>query len=120
MEWIAKIFEGVGVAIIGFGGAAALVGALWNRKAGESTYDLARRRFGRPLLLGLEVLVAADIIETVTVDPSLESVGVLGLLVLIRTVLSYSLEIETDGVAPWRRAEYGRRWDSGSSSPEEV
>jgi uncharacterized membrane protein len=51
----------------------------------------------------VEILVAADLIRTVAVDPTLESVSVLGLIVVIRTVLSFSLEVEIDGVAPWRR-----------------
>ena len=58
---------------------------------------VVKREFGRPLILGLEILVAADIIKTITVDPSLESVGVLGLLVLVRTVLSFSLDVEVEG-----------------------
>ena len=58
------------------------------------------------MLLGLEVLVAADIIKTVTVDTSLESVVVLGLLVLVRVILSFSLDVEIDGMLPWRRARY--------------
>jgi hypothetical protein len=60
--------------------------------------------FGRSILLGLEFLVAADIIRTVAVQPSLENVAVLGLIVLIRTFLSFSLEVEIDGRWPWRRA----------------
>jgi uncharacterized membrane protein len=58
--------------------------------------------------LGLEFLVAADIIRTVAVEPSLENVGVLGLIVLIRTFLSFSLEVEIDGTWPWRRAVISR------------
>jgi hypothetical protein len=53
------------------------------------------------ILLGLEVLIIADIIRTILVDQSLESVGVLGLIVLIRIVLSFSLEVEIDGIWPW-------------------
>ena len=56
------------------------------------------------MILGLEVLVAADIIKTITVDPSLESVAVLGILVAVRIALSISLDIEVDGVVPWHRA----------------
>jgi len=63
-----------------------------------------RETFGGVLLLGLEILVAADLIRTVAVAPTLENVGVLGLIVLIRTFLSFSLEIEIEGVPPWRRA----------------
>ncbi len=59
--------------------------------------------FGRTILLGLEFLVAADIIRTVAVEPSLENVAVLGLIVLIRTFLSFSPEVEIDGSLSWRR-----------------
>jgi hypothetical protein len=57
-----------------------------------------------PSRLGLEILVAADLVRTVAVEPTMENVVILGLIVLIRTVLSFSLEIEIEGVAPWRRA----------------
>lgn len=106
MDWVAKVFEGVGVAIIVIGGGGGLALSLVGGPGSSGYFDSARRSFGRPLLLGLEVLVAADIIKTVTVDLSLESVGVLALLVLIRTVLSFTLDIELVGVLPWRRAEY--------------
>jgi hypothetical protein len=66
------------------------------------------------LLLGIEVLVAADIILTVAVDSSLQSVAILGLIVLIRTFLSFSLEIEIEGVPPWRKALVAR------SAPESA
>ena len=59
-------------------------------------------RLGRTLLLGLEILVAADVVRTVALDPSLESVAVLGLLVLIRTFLSWSLEVEIENRWPWQ------------------
>jgi len=63
-----------------------------------------RQAFGGTLLLALEILVAADLVRTVAVAPTLNNVLVLGLIVLIRTFLSFSLEIEIDGVVPWRRA----------------
>lgn len=65
---------------------------------------MIRTVFARTILLGLEFLVAADIIRTVAVQPSLENVAVLGLIVLIRTFLSFSLEVELDGRWPWARA----------------
>ena len=68
-------------------------------------YVVLRSAFGGTLLLGLEVLVAADLVRTVAVAPTLDNVLVLGLIVLIRTVLSFSLETEIEGVAPWRRAQ---------------
>ncbi|MFD4976914.1 DUF1622 domain-containing protein [Streptomyces sp. NPDC058424] len=76
------------------------------RRSGRSSdgYRAIRRCVGGALLLGLEVLVAAGLIRTVAVAPTLENVGVLGLIVLIRTFLSFSLEVELEAVAPWRRA----------------
>jgi uncharacterized membrane protein len=66
-------------------------------------YRMIRSYFGRTMLLGLEVLVAADLIRTVAVDPTMQNVLVLGLIVLIRTFLSFSLEIEMEGIPPWKR-----------------
>jgi uncharacterized membrane protein len=66
-----------------------------------------RQSFGGTLLLGVEVLVAADLIRTVAVAPTLDNVLVLGLIVVIRTFLSFSLETEIEGVVPWRRAAMG-------------
>jgi uncharacterized membrane protein len=74
-----------------------------------------RTVFGRSILLGLEFLVAADIIRTVAVQPSLQNVGVLGLIVLIRTFLSFSLEVEIDGSWPWMRATLGQATPSPTS-----
>ena len=62
-----------------------------------------RENLGRAILLGLELLIIADIIRTIVVDQSIESVGVLGLIVAIRIVLSFSLEVEIDGAWPWNR-----------------
>ena len=71
-------------------------------------YDGARANLGRGILLGLELLVGADIIATVTAPLTWESVGLLGAIVLIRTFLSFSLETEIEGVVPWRRRESER------------
>jgi uncharacterized membrane protein len=110
MKEVARGFEIVGVAIIAIGGAFGLLAAWFKRARWERTYfEEARVEFGHPLLLGLEVLVAADIIATVTTDRGLESVASLGLLVLIRVVLSFSLDIEIDGMFPWRRTLPGSR-----------
>ena len=103
MENIALIFEGVGVTIIAVGGIVALVRGMQDFGHFDNFFEDVRRGFGRPLILGLEVLVAADIIKTITVDPSLESVAVLGVLVAVRIALSFSLDIEVDGVVPWHR-----------------
>lgn len=73
-------------------------------KDGSAAYRALRQTFGGVILLGLEILVAGDLIRTVAVAPTMENVLVLGLIVLIRTFLSFSLEIEIEGVPPWRRA----------------
>lgn len=108
-EDVAEIIEIVGIAILSIAGIVAAIGALRNVLAGVDAYEPARRTFGRGLLLALEVLVAADIVQTVAVDLTLESVATLGLLVLVRTVLSFSLSAELEGVLPWRRAEFDTR-----------
>jgi uncharacterized membrane protein len=107
MEQVARGVEVVGIVTLVVGlmialvrGARVLVGG----RDAEKAYRVVRTVFGRSILLGLEFLVAADIIRTVAVEPSLENVGVLGLIVLIRTFLSFSLEVEIDGTWPWRRA----------------
>jgi uncharacterized membrane protein len=74
-----------------------------DRVGGHSLYVAYRRALGRAILLGLEILVAADIIRTVAVSPTFESVGVLGIIVLVRTFLSVSLELEISGRWPWQR-----------------
>ena len=106
MEGVARAVEILGIATLVLGLAAALVqgGRLLagGRGAGEA-YRGVRTVFGRSILLGLEFLVAADIIRTVAVEPSLRNVAVLGVIVLIRTFLSFSLEVEIDGSLPWRR-----------------
>jgi len=107
MEQVARGFEVVGAAvlIIGLLWAGVLSLMVWRRsRNGTQAYQTLRRSIGGVLLLGLEVLVAADLVHTVAVEPTLENVGVLGLIVIIRTVLSFSLEIEIEGMAPWRRA----------------
>ena len=103
MEEISRGFEIVGVGIILIGGLYGFVKAIIDARVEGNLFEKARTGFGHPLLLGLEVLVAADIIETVTVDRTLETVASLGLLVLVRVILSFSLDIEIDGRLPWRR-----------------
>ena len=106
MEGIARGVEVLGIATLVLGLVAALVQAarlLAGGRGWEQAYRGVRTVFGRSILLGLEFLVAADIIRTVAVEPSLENVAVLGLIVLIRTFLSFSLEVEIDGSLPWRR-----------------
>jgi uncharacterized membrane protein len=111
MELVARGVEVVGIATLALGLVVALVQAarvLLGGREAEEAYRVVRTVFGRSILLGLEFLVAADIIRTVAVEPSVENVGVLGLIVLIRTFLSFSLEVEIDGTWPWRRADISR------------
>ncbi|MGN6427919.1 DUF1622 domain-containing protein [uncultured Leifsonia sp.] len=106
-EWIGVAFEFVGVAALALGFIAAVVIAgavLVRRRDGAAAFRTLREVFGGVILLGLEILVAADLIKTVTSNPTLTDALVLGIIVLIRTILSFSLQIEIDGVAPWRRA----------------
>ncbi len=107
----ARLMEGAGVAVIVLGALFALASALLEVQrngAGEDAYQLFRIRLGRSILLGLELLVAADIIGTVAVDPTVQNLVVLGLIVLIRTFLSISLEVEIDGYWPWQKARIER------------
>jgi len=107
MLGLAQVFEVIAALTL-------LVGLLWSvvltirayraTHDGKSAYKTMRQSFGGAILLGLEILVAGDLIRTVAVYPTLENVGVLAIIVLIRTVLSFSLEIEIEGVPPWRRA----------------
>jgi uncharacterized membrane protein len=108
-EAVARVIEAVGIGILVVGGLLAAVEAVRNALARRPVYQRARRSFGRVLLLALEVLVAADVVQTVAVDLTLESVATLGLLVIVRTVLSFSLSAELEGIAPWRRAEFEAR-----------
>src|SRR5215212_9106812 len=118
MDAIARGVEIIGIVTLVLGLAAALVRAalvLTGGQGGDEAYRVVRTVFGRSILLGLEFLVAADIIRTVAVQPSLENVAVLGLIVLIRTFLSFSLEVEIDGRWPWQSATFGRTAPSPAS-----
>ncbi len=100
-------FEVIGAIsmVIGFVIAVVLgVRSLQRREGGQAAFTVLRTTLGGAILLGLEVLVAADLIRTITSKPSLEDAVILGLIVLIRTVLSMSIQIEIEGVLPWRRA----------------
>ena len=104
IEGVGKGVDAAGVAIIVIGVVVASLTALvrlLRREAG--TYETYRRRLGRSILLGLELLVAADIIRTVAVTPTFASVGVLAVIVIIRTFLSFSLELEITGRWPWQK-----------------
>jgi uncharacterized membrane protein len=105
MENVVKTFEIAGVVVLAAGSLLAVYNAARALSRGERelAYQRARQDVGRAVLLGLEVLIIADIVETITIDPTLESAGTLGIIVLVRTFLSFSLEIELEGIVPWRR-----------------
>ncbi len=105
MAQVSHLFEAAGVAIIlgGFIFALGRAVQLWARKRPGEAYELLRRVFGKSILLGLEVLVAADLIRTIAVEPTLQNLYVLGLLVVIRSFLSWSLDVELEGVWPWNK-----------------
>lgn len=107
MLTVAQFFEVTAAVVI-------LVGLFWSvflalrvyrrSRSGSECYKIMRQAFGGAILLGLEILVAGDLIRTVAVEPTLDNVIVLGIIVLIRTFLSFSLEIEINGEVPWKRA----------------
>ena len=105
MEHVARAFEVVGAAvlIVGLVWSIAVATRAWRATDGRAGYRMLRETFGGALLLSIEILVAADLIRTVAVSPTLASVTVLALIVLIRTFLSFSLEVEIEGTLPWRR-----------------
>ena len=111
LHWISLVIEATGVLVIVLGAVVAAAVFLLRLARGGSrgeTYHAFRTSLARAILLGLEFLVAADIIGTVAVEPTLKNLYVLGLIVLIRTFLSFSLEVEINGRWPWqegRRAE---------------
>ncbi|UIP06425.1 DUF1622 domain-containing protein [Erythrobacter sp. SDW2] len=109
---VSQLFEITGIAVIVIGtliaiGMFALSVPQREAREGHGPDPVTgfRRNLGRSILVGLELLVAADIIRTVAVDPSMQSVLVLGLIVLIRTFLSFSLEVEINGRWPWQKKE---------------
>ena len=111
IEHVVKGVETVGSGIMVIGGLGAFLAFLRDtitdaRRPGS--YQRLRRNLGRCILLGLEVLIVADIIRTVVVEQTFESVTVLGIIVLIRILLSFSLDVEIDGVWPWNRLRESR------------
>ena len=107
IHWIVRAIEVGGIAIIVVGAVIALVHFLLHvgqRGSREAAVGAFRSNLGMSILLGLEFLVAADIINTVAIEPNLDSLAVLAGIVLIRTFLSFSLEVEIEGCWPWQRA----------------
>ena len=117
MEQVVQGFEVAGVTILMVGSLMAFVSAALGLRRGGArvVYQRARQGVGRAILLGLEVLIIADIVLTITVDRTFDSALTLGLIVLVRTFLSISLEIELEGVLPWRRGSTEKRPDAAVS-----
>lgn len=112
LEQISTVIELVGIAVIIVGGivSTVLIVLHWRRLgSSHDRYHSYRANLGRSILLGLEFLVAADIIGTVAAVPTFESLGILAIIVLIRTFLSFALETEIQGRFPWRDAEEDRK-----------
>ena len=105
IEMVGKGIDAAGVAVIVIGAllATAKYGQALIVQRDGAAFRLYRRRLGQAILLGLEFLVAADIIRTVAIAPTIESVGVLAIIVLIRTFLSMTLELEITGRWPWQQ-----------------
>ena len=96
--------DGLGVLVLIVGALYSMTAFLLRRQVGaDDAYQSCRKNMGKAILLGLELLVAADIIRTVAVSPTIENVLTLGLVVFIRTFLSISLQVELEGRWPWRR-----------------
>jgi uncharacterized membrane protein len=105
-EWSTLIMEVVGISIIAlFAIYALIVGIirLLNKNDIKTTFNRVRQRLGHGILLGLEFLVAADIIHTVAVELTLKTLSALAIIVLIRTFLSFTLEVELSGRWPWQK-----------------
>ncbi len=119
LEPLASVLEIFGIAVIVLSVIVAtpLYARDLRRHSADVAYGAYRANLGRGILLGLEILIAADIIATVTSSLSWESVGLLGLIVLIRTFLSFSLEAEIEGEWPWNRRH--REWQQRSSEKGE-
>ena len=111
VEQVGLVIDAGGVVVVVLGILVAVGRLLFRPATAFDRYRQFRQDLGRVILLGLEFLVAADIIRTVAVTPTLESVLVLGLIVIIRTFLSLALQLEVEGRLPWQTAQ-----DGGKSS----
>lgn len=115
MEFVSSYIEYMSVALEVAGITVIVIGALWSiLQAGFSSFSDThkkeifrqfRKTLGKGILLGLEFLVAADIINTVVIEPTIRSVAVLSIIILIRTFLSFTLEVEMDGKWPWQKRQ---------------
>ena len=115
LDLAVRLFEAAGVGILVLGGVISVVvyaRDLLGCRDRRLAYTALRHNLGRTILLGLEVLIVADIILTVAIAQTLENAITLGVIVLVRTFLSFSLDIEMDGVVPWRRRASERPGDA--------
>src|SRR4051794_25468051 len=108
MQLAVGAFEAVGVLVLVLGSIASFVIAAGDLRRGVPVFTTLRRNLGRGILPGLPVPLVAGINTTITIDPTPSSAITLGIVVLVRTFLSFSLEVELDGVLPWRRAAVAR------------
>jgi len=114
IDYVARGIEVVGVLTIVLGSLVALFQYTFSlQKIKPRSYKFLRQELGKAILLGLEVLVAGDIIGTVVTEPTMNRVLILGIIVLIRTFLSLSLQVELEGKFPWQR-------DNNSKKPQEI
>ena len=109
-HFIARAIEAVGIVVIVLGAICATAVFVWQVRTGiRDAYRTYREHLGQAILLGLEFLVAGDIIGTVAVEPSFSNLGVLAIIVAIRTFLSFSLEVEISGRWPWQKHQAHER-----------
>ena len=107
-----KVFEVVGVTVLVIGRLLAFAVSARQLLSGVARIEAfisLRAHLGRSILLGLEILVIADIVRTIVVEPTLDSALTLGVIVLVRVLLSFAIDVEVDGAAPWRKAEIERQ-----------
>jgi uncharacterized membrane protein len=106
VEGAASLFEAAGTVVMTIGVLVAIAMTWRDRRAG-AVFKMFRYRLGRAIILGLELLVAADILRTISTEPTITGVATLGCIVLIRTFLSFSLEVELEGRWPWQARAQG-------------
>lgn len=103
INYIAKGIEIVGVITIVIGAALSLTKFIFaSQKVKNNAYKTLRHELGKAILLGLEILVAADIIATVVTEPNMDDVLALGVIIIIRILLSFAIEVEIEGKFPWQ------------------
>lgn len=106
IDYIARLIEIIGVLTIFIGAVIALVKYVLSLQNTTSrSYKILKQDLGKSILLGLEILVAGDIIATVVTEPTIDRLLALGLVVIIRTFLSISIQVEVEGKFPWQKKE---------------